>query len=392
MMLVQPFKMAVKSIWSNKTRSFLTMLGTIIGVGSVIALLSIGQGATNSITDAISSAGTNMLSVTITGRGSKTMEADEMVDFVEQNSELYASVAPVTSSSGLIIKYGNKNTDTTSLTGTNHSYADISSVEVTRGRYLSQLDVENRRRVAVIGSYLQQELFDGADPLGEQIKINGTPFTVIGVLEEKQDSGQSTSDDAVVIPYTVATRLLKNSVVRSYVIQGANEDVLELAKTELKSFLYKKFRSTDAYMIIDQKELMDAMDEAMSTMTGLLGGIAGISLLVAGIGIMNIMLVSVTERTREIGIRKAIGAKRRHILTQFLIESLVISSIGGVIGILAGVGLGSWLGGLMGITAIPNADVIIMSFSFSLIMGLFFGYYPANKASKLNPIEALRFE
>lgn len=390
--LIRPFKMAISSILSNKTRSFLTMLGSIIGVGSVIALMAIGQGSTNQITESIASAGTNLLTVNVMGRGDKTLDPDDMVAVVDESPELYAGVAPVVSGSGLMIKNGNKNTDSTSLTGTNEKYADIRSVDLSAGRYLTSSDIDNRLHVAVIGTYLQNELFDGADPLGQQLKINGTPFTVVGVLEETQDGEEGTADDAIVIPYNVATRLLKNSTVRTYMVQAAGDDMVDSAKAALKTYLGKKFTGDNTYTIIDQKELMETLNEAMGTMTSMLGGIAGISLLVAGIGIMNIMLVSVTERTREIGIRKAIGARRRHILTQFLIESAVISTLGGLMGILLGVWLGSALGGLLGITAAPSSGTIVFAFVFSLAMGLFFGYYPANKASKLNPIDALRFE
>ncbi len=202
------------------------------------------------------------------------------------------------------------------------------------------MDIENRLHVAVIGTYLQNELFDGADPLGQQLKINGMPFTVVGVFRRDAGRRGGTADDAIVIPYNVATRLLKNSTISTYIVQAASDETVDAAKAKLKTYLSKKFTGDNTYTIIDQKELMETLNEAMGTMTSMLGGIAGISLLVAGIGIMNIMLVSVTERTREIGIRKAIGARRRHILTQFLIESAVISTLGGLLGILLDFGSG----------------------------------------------------
>lgn len=390
--IIRPFKMAMDSILSNKTRSFLTMLGSIIGVASVIALMAIGQGSTNQITEQIAAAGTNLLTVNVMGRGSNTLDPDEMLEFIEASPELYEYVAPVVSGNGIMLKNGNKNTSTTSLTGTNGNYDDIKNLELEEGRYLTDSDVNNRLRVAVIGTYVKNELFGGLSPLGEQVKINGMPFTVVGVLEETQDSEESTADDAIVIPYTVATRLLRNGVVRTYMVQAADSDMVELAKAGLESFLGKKFEGDSTYTITDQKELMETMNETMGTMTMMLGGIAGISLLVAGIGIMNIMLVSVTERTREIGIRKAIGAKRSNILTQFLIESAVISSLGGLMGIVLGVWLGSTLGTFMDIPAAVDIGTVVLAFVFSFAMGVFFGYYPANKASKLNPIDALRFE
>ena len=392
MNIIRPFKMAIDSIMSNKTRSFLTMLGSIIGVASVIALMAIGQGSTKMITEQIAAAGTNLLTVNVMGRGSSTLDPDEMVEFIEESPELYEYMAPVVSGSGIMLKNGNKNTSTTSLTGTNASYDEIKSVELEEGRYISSADVDNRLRIAVIGTYVRNELFNGASPIGQQVKINGMPFTVVGVLEETQDSEEGTADDTITIPYTVATRLLRNGVVRTYMVQAADGEIIETAKAGLEKFLGEKFEGSNTYTITDQKELMETMSETTGTLTMMLGGIAGISLLVAGIGIMNIMLVSVTERTREIGIRKAIGARRANILTQFLIESAVISSLGGLMGILFGIWLGSTLGGFMGIPASVDAGTIIVAFVFSFVMGVFFGYYPANKASKLNPIDALRFE
>lgn len=391
--LLQPLKMAVKSIWSNKSRSFLTMLGSIIGVGSVIALMAIGQGSTAQITEQIANSGTNLLTVNIRGRGGRTLDPDDLVEFVDESPELFEYVAPVVSGSGIMVKNGSKNTSTTSLTGTNDEYKEIKSVELQEGRYISSIDVATRLHVAVIGTYLKEELFDGKSPLGEQIKINGTPFTVVGVLEEKADSEESSSDDAVVIPYSVATRMLRNGVVSTYMVQAASEDAIDMAKNSLEKYLLDKFSNDDnSYAIVDQRELLETLEETTATMTAMLGGIAGISLLVAGIGIMNIMLVSVTERTREIGIRKSIGAKRSHILTQFLTESALISCLGGAVGIVLGLWMGSVIGNILDIQATANTGIIFLAFCFSLAMGLFFGYYPASKASKLNPIEALRFE
>lgn len=392
MSFLQCLKMAIKSVLSNKVRSVLTMLGTIIGVASVIALMAIGQGTTNTITDTIASAGTDIVSLTIPGRGDKTLEPEEIESFVSENEDYFTAAVPVISSSATV-KNGNKNTEgTTSLTGTGPAYQTIRDVELESGRYITDIDIAERKRNAVVGTYIKQELFGGMDPIGQTIKINGEPFNIVGVIEETDDSESGGADDAVVIPYSVAARILRNARLSTYTLQLADENLHEEATEVLENFLYNKFSDEDAYRVTANATLIESMNDAMGTMVAMLAGIAAISLVVAGIGIMNIMLVSVTERTREIGIRKAIGAKRRNILMQFLVEAIMISSLGGIVGILVGVGLGTVMGSLMGITAMPGTGTIMLSFGFSMAMGIFFGFYPANKASKLNPIDALKFE
>ena len=388
----QCLKMAIKSILSNKVRSLLTMLGTIIGVASVIALMAIGQGTTNTITDTIASAGTDIVTLMIPGRGDKTLEPEELNEFVENNPTYFTAAVPVISSSATV-KNGNKNTEgSTSLTGTGAAYQTIKEQELENGRYLTDIDVAERKRNAVIGTYIKQELFGGANPIGATVKVNGEPFRVVGVLEETADSEEGSADDTIVIPYSVAARILRNARLSNFTLQLTDETLHKEATAVLENHLYKKFSDENAYRVIANATLIDALGDALDTMVGMLAGIAAISLLVAGIGIMNIMLVSVTERTREIGIRKAIGAKRKNILLQFLVEAIMISSLGGVVGILLGVGLGALMGSLMGISAMPGVGTIILSFGFSMAMGIFFGFHPANKASKLNPIDALKFE
>ncbi len=388
----QCLKMAIKSILSNKVRSLLTMLGTIIGVASVIALMAIGQGTTNTITDTIASAGTDIVTLMIPGRGDKTLEPEELNEFVENNPTYFTAAVPVISASATV-KNGNKNTEgSTSLTGTGAAYQTIKEQELENGRYLTDIDVAERKRNAVIGTYIKQELFGGSNPIGATVKVNGEPFRVVGVLEETADSEEGSADDTIVIPYSVAARILRNARLSNFTLQLTDETLHEQATEVLENHLYKKFSDENAYRVIANATLIDALGDALDTMVGMLAGIAAISLLVAGIGIMNIMLVSVTERTREIGIRKAIGAKRKNILLQFLVEAIMISSLGGVVGILLGVGLGALMGSLMGISAMPGVGTIILSFGFSMAMGIFFGFHPANKASKLNPIDALKFE
>ena len=388
---IQSFRMAIKSIASNKMRSALTMLGIIIGISAVIVMVSLVQATTRQITESLESMGTNMISVMIFGRGStRTITEDDLFNFTAKNTEVIQGVAPVISGN-VTVKYGSKNVET-SLEGTNEAYRTVRNADIQTGRYINALDVDRRQKVALIGTYISQELYGGNSPVGQEIKINGEIFTVIGVLEEKSNSTEGTDDDKIIIPYTTAKRLLRNSTIRNFYVQGKTPELVDQAMAKLEEFLFKVFNSTDGYRVFNQADMLKNINETTRTMTMMLGGIAGISLVVGGIGIMNIMLVSVTERTREIGIRKAIGAKRRNILQQFLIEAVVVSCIGGIIGILAGLVLTKVIGKLMSMDAQASVITIVISFSFSVFVGIFFGLYPANKASKLNPIQALRVE
>jgi putative ABC transport system permease protein len=388
---IQSFRMALKSIASNKMRSALTMLGIIIGVSAVITMVSLVQSTTRQVTESLQSMGTNMINVMIMGRGStRTVTEKDLMDFAAKNADVIEAVAPMINGSAAV-KFGNRNIST-SLEGTNEAYRTVRNTEVQQGRFINALDVERRQKVVLIGTYIAQELFPGVNPVGQQLKLNGDLFTVAGVLEAKSNSSQGSQDDKVIIPYTTATRLLRNSTIRNFYVQAKTPETVELAMTALEGFLFKTFNSTDAYMVFNQADMLESINETTRTMTMMLGGIAGISLLVGGIGIMNIMLVSVTERTREIGIRKAIGAKRRNILEQFLIEAVVVSCMGGVAGIVLGIVLSSFIGNLMGMVIQASLFTIALSFTFSVFIGVFFGWYPANKASRLNPIEALRVE
>lgn len=388
----QALKMSIKSIMGNKMRSLLTMLGIIIGVGAVIIMISLVQGSTSSILTKLESMGTNMISVTLTGqKSSKVLAMDDMLALIEKNPTTLVAVAPSISSS-VTVKAGDENT-TTTLLGTNDAYSTIQNTKVqTGGRFLSTTDISERRNVALVGNYIAKKLYPDSTAVGLTIKVNGQIFTIVGVLEVKSTSTAGSTDDKVMIPYTTAARLLKNSTIRSFSFQAANSEVATEALNVLNAYFKKVLKSSDAYRVFNQADMLESVSEMTGTMTAMLGGIAGISLLVGGIGIMNIMLVSVTERTREIGIRKAIGARRKSILIQFLIESIVVSGMGGIIGIIIGV-LGTWgIGSLVSIKATPSFGTMLLAGGFSVAVGVFFGLYPANKASKLNPIEALRFE
>lgn len=388
----QSFKMAIRSLLASKMRSFLTMLGIVIGVGAVIIIVSIVGGVTKDITDQFESMGTNLISVMVMGRNTaRSVSVDEMEALVTENPDLLASYSPNVSVNSATIKYGNDSLSS-SCTGVNEYYCDIANYPVQSGRFLSYMDVEGRKKVCILGTYIVEELFDGADPVGEQIKINNEVFTIIGVLEEKQDSEEGGSDDILIIPYTTAMRLSSTGTVSSYVFSAANTDNIDAAITVITDKLYDVFESSDYYMVFSQDAMLEQLDEIMGTMTLALSGIAGVSLLVGGIGIMNIMLVSVTERTKEIGIRKSLGARRRDILGQFLIEAGTSSSIGGIIGIIFGIVAAYAVGTIFDMTIAPSVASIIIAFSVSVAVGIVFGYFPAKKAAKLRPIEALRYE
>lgn len=407
-MIFQSMKMAWHAVVSNKLRSFLTMLGIIIGVVALIVLVSIANGATSSVTDQISSMGSSYLTVTITDDKENPLRLKELSDFCEP--EEVDEVAPVSWTS-VTAKTSYSNV-TMTLTGITGSYADIQGLELFSGRFLKQTDIDNNSYVVVITKDTATELLGRADAVGESIKLNGKSFLVVGVLSDSSSltqgsavTGSSDSDDSDsssssvqlegYIPFSTMTRLADNVLdVTMFYASGADEDSLEPAENALTELLMERFgQDEDAFSIVDQSEIMEAMSGVTNTMSLMIGGIAAISLLVGGIGIMNIMLVSVTERTREIGIRKAIGAGRGTIMLQFLIEALLIS----LMGCLAGIGL-SWL--ILKAVAVLMDDsmsftmdmkVVWLSVAFSVLIGVLFGLYPANKAASRKPIDALRY-
>jgi len=389
---IQAYKMAIKSIRSNKVRSFLTMLGVIIGVSSVIAAVGFAQGSTKSMTDTISSMGTNLISVNITGRNSnRKVTYDQIKTFAEENSSEIAAVAPQSSTTGTV-KYKTNNRETTVL-GTSSDYSTIKSIKADSGRFIVQNDLDNMQKVAVIGTAVVNDIFEGKNPIGEKIKINGQMFSVIGVLEEKDDGQDNGADDMVIIPVTVAQRLFSSGTIRNFSIQATSPDTVESAMEKLETFLTKPYKSSDAFRVFNQAEMLESLDSMTGTMTAVLAGIAAISLIVGGIGIMNIMLVSVTERTREIGIRKAIGAKKKNIMVQFLIEAVILTGFGGLLGVTIGLSIIHFIiGGFELVPEVYSISWILISFGISLGVGITFGMFPAYKAASLNPIEALRAE
>lgn len=392
MNIFQCLKLALKSISGNKMRSFLTMLGVIIGIASVITLVSVVQGFSNDMVSSFNSMGTNNITVSLSGRGGNmNIKPEEMLQLADDNHDLFVNVTPSVSIMGATAKYGSTNT-TTSVYGGNEEFAQIKDYAVSNGRFISYIDTTNRNCVCVIGTYIANELFGTADPIGKILKINGSAYTVVGVLEEEADSTESSSDNMIILPYSVASRLSRNGRITSYTYVAKDASVIEEAKKVIEDYLYDIFEDEDAYNVSNLSELVDTIEDLLGTLSTVLAGIAAISLLVGGIGIMNIMLVSVTERTREIGIRKAIGGKRHDILSQFVIEAIITSGIGGVIGIILGAIMSSFLAGLLGVSSGISVSAVILSFSVSVLIGILFGYFPAAKASKLNPIDALRHD
>ena len=389
MNLLQAVRLAFGAIMSNKLRSFLTMLGVIIGVFAVVALVSIGQGATSQVTAEIQGMGSNLIVLAIRGRGGlDSLTLDEAVALAKRPG--VSAVAPVVDGYATV-KFATES-NYTSIVGTTSAYSFVRNHFVDQGRFLADVDVQNRLKVAVLGAEVAENLFGELDPVGHEIRINGSAFTVIGVLEEKGFSLGGPSDDFVIIPASTAERLLRRQGIRTVYLQAESAATVDLVVSGLESLMQLYFRDENAFSVFNQAEILDILDEVTGVLTLMLGGIAGISLLVGGIGIMNIMLVSVTERTREIGINKALGAKKRDILLQFLIESVVISGVGGFIGMVLGYGTVRLFSGLFGLTIAFSPQVVLTAFTFSVFVGIFFGLYPANKAAKLNPIDALRSE
>jgi len=387
----QAFKLAIKSLKGSKMRAFLTMLGIIIGVGSVIILISLMQGMTSEMTSMFEEMGTNTLSVMITGRGSsRSVDVDDVYAFYEEHTDIFLGLSPTVEARGTI-KSGNDSDSfsSTSITGVSEQYQAINKLVVTDGRFISYPDLTGHNKIAVVGSYINT-LFNG-HAVGQTLKLNGNILTIVGVMEERDDSTAGSADDYLYLPYTTASKLTFGRI-SNYTFATKDVSQNKKASALIDDMLYDVFQNEDFYFISDMQEIVDSMEEITGMMTMVLVGIAGISLLVGGIGIMNIMLVSVTERTREIGIRKSLGAKKKDIMRQFVIEAGTTSALGGVIGIVFGVAAATGLGKVIGIQAKPSVSAILLSFGVSVAIGVFFGFMPARKAARLNPIDALRYD
>ncbi|MGE5552050.1 MAG: ABC transporter permease [Bacteroidota bacterium] len=388
---------AASSLRGNPLRSFLTTLGVVIGVTAVIIMVSIGEGAKAQVTNQIRALGSNLLMVS-PGRmnqgrgafGSGTTLTNKIPPLLEGCPSV-KMVAPEAGTQREV-SFGSRST-ITSITGVTEIYPAVRNLTVASGAFFNAEDVHSARKVAVIGQDVVTELFPDQDPIGRQIKVGRVKFTIIGVLAAKGQSGMFSNDDVVYVPLATAQRrLLGNERLRTIYLQAADEKLMDQAYAEVNDVLLRELEDENAYSIMNQADILATAEDMTRTLTLLLAGIAGVSLLVGGIGIMNIMLVSVTERIREIGIRKAIGAREEEILIQFLLEAATLSLLGGVVGILLGAVGSAGLAGAFGWKTVISSTSVVLAFGLSLAIGLFFGVYPAGRASKLDPIVALRHE
>ncbi|MGN0706461.1 MAG: ABC transporter permease [Faecalibacterium sp.] len=399
-MIYETLREAFQNIWNNKFRTILTMLGIVIGVMAVTVIVGLGNGMTQSMKNSFSSLGTNTLTVNIMGYGSRSVSVDDVYAIVEENPQLFSGISPTVSLSGNV-KVGTSKYSQTSVRGVSEEYLSISSYTVAQGRGLNYIDLADNKRVCVIGAYLNRVAY-GGNAVGQTIKVGAYPFTIVGVLEAKvsdTSSQEGSNDDCVLIPYTTVLRLNQSSTASSYTITMVDEEKASEGKQLVENRLQELMHSDSGYFVTSMSEILSMMTSMINMVVTILSAIAALSLLVGGIGIMNIMTVSVTERTREIGIRKALGAKERVILSLFVTEAAATSTLGGVLGILLGYGVSSVANQIlpllisdMELTIVPSASSVAFAFGISVGIGVLFGYLPARRAARLNPIEALRYD
>ena len=401
-MIIETFRQALQNVWSNKLRTFLTMLGIIIGVMAVIVIVGLGNGMTQSMRDSFSALGTNALSIQVWGYGSRTASVEDVYKIADKNKELISAVSPQIDFSNNTPKVG---TTTyrygTTVYGVDEDYTQMKNYTLAKGRNLQYMDMKDDKQVCVIGDYINRTAF-GGNGMGKTIRLGPYKFRIVGVLNAKVNNTsmqQGSDDDCVYLPYTIAMRLSNTAMASSYIAIMSDESKANEAKAVVEAYLTDLFKSDSAFYVYSASEWLEEMNNMINMVIVILTGIASISLLVGGIGIMNIMLVSVTERTREIGIRKALGAKERVILSQFVVEAATTSALGGVLGIVLGyiVSMAAnhilpMISSDIDVTVSPSFNSIAVAFGISVFIGVLFGYLPAKRAARLNPIEALRYD
>ena len=400
-MIVETFRQAIQNVWSNKLRTFLTMLGIIIGVMAVIVIVGLGNGMTQSMRDSFSAMGTNTLSINIWGYGSRTVTVEDVYAIGTKNPDLIRSISPQIDFSNNTPKVGTTTYRYSNVAGVDENFTSMKNYTVAQGRGLQYMDMKDNKQVCVIGDYLNRVAYGGRG-VGQTIKLGAYKFRIVGVLNAKVNNTsmqQGSDDDCVYLPYTIAMRLSNTAMASSYIAIMSDESKANEAKAVVEAYLTDLFKSDSAFYVYSASEWLEEMNNMINMVIVILTGIASISLLVGGIGIMNIMLVSVTERTREIGIRKALGAKERVILSQFVVEAATTSALGGVLGIVLGyiVSMAAnhvlpMISSDIDVTVSPSFNSIAVAFGISVFIGVLFGYLPAKRAARLNPIEALRYD
>ena len=400
-MIVETFRQAIQNVWSNKLRTFLTMLGIIIGVMAVIVIVGLGNGMTQSMRDSFSAMGTNTLSINIWGYGSRTVTVEDVYAIGTKNPDLIQSISPQIDFSSNTPKVGTTTYRYSNVAGVDENFTSMKNYTVAQGRGLQYMDMKDNKQVCVIGDYLNRVAYGGRG-VGQTIKLGPYKFRIVGVLNAKVNNTsmqQGSDDDCIYLPYTIAMRLSNTAMASSYIAIMSDESKANEAKAAVEAYLTDLFKSDSAFYVYSASEWLEEMNNMINMVIVILTGIASISLLVGGIGIMNIMLVSVTERTREIGIRKALGAKERVILSQFVVEAATTSALGGVLGIVLGyiVSMAAnhilpMISSDIDVTVSPSFNSIAVAFGISVFIGVLFGYLPAKRAARLNPIEALRYD
>ena len=388
MSILMTVKLAWKNIVGNRLRSGLTILGLVIGIASVIILVGIGNGAVNTVSSQVASMGTDIITVSISDSGS-ALSYEDVTKLQEVEGVKTASPYQMLSAT---LSNGGTESSRAMIIGAGADLTEIMGYDIEYGRAFSRIDVDNSTKVVIIGSDVAEEYWGSLDPCGDTIRLDGDAYTVIGVLKSAGSSMGNNIDEIVVIPITTAKYLGVSTSISNIYVQAVDEDSAETAAEALETYMSGTLGiSDDDFSVTTQSMMLEAMEEINNTLSLLLGGIAGISLLVGGIGVMNVMLVSVTERTREIGIRKSLGARKRDILRQFLMESMVLSVFGGIIGIVAGFA-GGELAAKLGASFAPGMDMIVLSVAVSVAIGLVFGIFPSYRAAGLRPVEALHYE